>query len=891
MDFDDEIIRSDAAQLTSNPNHGRKRRQASQRVVFGDEAEPMFSVRGAGASVLAVQDAGTYQMLHDECGYLCSTMVASKSPSVAIEAAIDLAMLLSSRKTRAVVWQGDAIATASISESAQAARSEESDRKRRKHNNTVIQSILDVLSVATQTPSEATIGNTTSSSNMRSRTKSARKKSKDQQLSASVSAAATMTPQMRKVLSCILYFLSWDCTVSEQNSIATIGSVKTPSVARKMRRSILKHPTALQGIMRLVMADSAVQNSTLDEAGSIASASFSSNHRSAGARPQSSQDSISISNSAVPTKEVSFSATAPSSPTNSFSFSEERAALNPTAIRSRDPAAAGRRKRRTKRKQLEFLHAIPEDELDWPGTSIVPPVKNAASMNTPTMSFASDDTGSKPPASPPRSRRGPAGERSTGMSPDRSSMSTCSSNHSLTTAKVGQKLQKLISRIVLLCPSSESDPTDSGPGSDEADSKEGSWAASVALESLNRIITGKEDETGSSCLEGVERDTDDNTEENGIDDERHNPILLTNLLLGKSGFIPLLARAMSQSLVAFLSLLDEDISNEDYSRSLSHLHYRISMLAALIDGACLLDDNNRRALCEEDPFSFDKNTEGLVFHLLLVVRRLRAASFANLVVDESDEQLSDVMLSALRQLTSLTHENELAADQVVMRNEFGCDEDGNSFFRGLDILAHLLYQLDGEGASIARKATASAAGEEDKRRFDCSIFCLNSLANIVESGDVRRMITELHLPESEESWLRWLCRWLVSKTEGFRDALIGTDDGEGKSSTASRNIERVLQKHEDDSLVAAGNCCALLACLLMEPEVMAEEPVPTNTIRKIVLEEMPRNEDGGSSGVSLITNTLKAFCNFYHYSVGDLSVAVVIPVKRLIEGLEKIEEL
>ena len=35
--------------------------------------------------------------------------------------------------------------------------------------------------------------------------------------------------------------------------------------------------------------------------------------------------------------------------------------------------------------------------------------------------------------------------------------------------------------------------------------------------------------------------------------------------------------------------------------------------------------------------------------------------------------------------------------------------------------------------------------------------------------------------------------------------------------------------------------------------------------------------------------TLKAFCNFYHYSVGDLSVAVIAPVVKLIAGLEKID--
>ena len=39
--------------------------------------------------------------------------------------------------------------------------------------------------------------------------------------------------------------------------------------------------------------------------------------------------------------------------------------------------------------------------------------------------------------------------------------------------------------------------------------------------------------------------------------------------------------------------------------------------------------------------------------------------------------------------------------------------------------------------------------------------------------------------------------------------------------------------------------------------------------------------------LEFITKTLKAFLNLYHYSVGELSVAVVAPVKHLIEDLNK----
>ena len=49
---------------------------------------PKPSVRGAGASAYAVQDAGNYQMYHDECSDWCSTILTSKSPIRAVEAAI-----------------------------------------------------------------------------------------------------------------------------------------------------------------------------------------------------------------------------------------------------------------------------------------------------------------------------------------------------------------------------------------------------------------------------------------------------------------------------------------------------------------------------------------------------------------------------------------------------------------------------------------------------------------------------------------------------------------------------------------------------------------------------------------------------------------------------------
>ena len=62
----------------------------------------------------------------------------------------------------------------------------------------------------------------------------------------------------------------------------------------------------------------------------------------------------------------------------------------------------------------------------------------------------------------------------------------------------------------------------------------------------------------------------------------------------------------------------------------------------------------------------------------------------------------------------------------------------------------------------------------------------------------------------------------------------------------------------------------------------------TSKIRQTILSEMPMDARGRRIGVTLIIKTLKAFCNFYHYSIGDLSVAIVAPVLKLIRGLESI---
>jgi hypothetical protein len=181
--------------------------------------------------------------------------------------------------------------------------------------------------------------------------------------------------------------------------------------------------------------------------------------------------------------------------------------------------------------------------------------------------------------------------------------------------------------------------------------------------------------------------------------------------------------------------------------------------------------------------------------------------------------------------------------------------------------------IDNEGQSSA-----------DKMRYDSVIFCLNTLTNVVESGGNRKILAEMEVPGShgKELFLTWLTRWVVSQTTSFRDAVVGSTFG----SSPSKHASRQLDAQEEEKLVTAGNGFVLLACL-MEDNRGGTDSAVTDGIRDLVLAQVPG--DDSDTSITFMKNTLKAFCNFYHYSIGDLSVAVVAPVKKLIQQLEVIQ--
>jgi hypothetical protein len=327
------------------------------------------------------------------------------------------------------------------------------------------------------------------------------------------------------------------------------------------------------------------------------------------------------------------------------------------------------------------------------------------------------------------------------------------------------------------------------------------------------------------------------------------------------------------------------------------------MLSSLIDGACLLNDDNRSAFCEGDPFSFDQRDKGLVFYLLLLLKRLHApvlqdnASRWYHASDNDVEHLRDIVHATLRTLMSLTHENVFAAEQVVARSKEDEQFDDEASFCGVELLAEIVYQLQSDLVIPARRRKKKSAvvvqEDDDKTRYDSTIFCLNTLANVVEIGDARNILANMRLPsEDDEMWVRWLCQWVLNRTEGFHDALLGTNNSADQDLTTSsrNNSDSDFTNQESEGLNAAGNGCVLLAYLMTESDHQEDTESSSDAVLEMVVDEMPPYADGAPSGVALIRSTLNAFCNLYKCSVGELGDAIITPVMLLIGKLKEIEK-
>jgi hypothetical protein len=989
-DGDDDLssTRSSASSCTTNTNTNTT---ASGSIVRTITTTRVSVRRGMGSSAYAVQDAGTYQMIHDECSYLCSTILSKRiHHSKAIDAAIDLVTLLSNRKTRSILWQGgnsDGVVDVGERNNDDSSLSPSKRPKKMTPIPKIWSSIFEILAMATTSSGtfNKSISSSTSSCNSsiasgssnragmpptKSRTKSARRKEKEISQTGGVAVNITdvpatndkltqkLTPEMKDVLACILYFVSWDCTMSPEHSVAAMGAVKSVSMARKIRLAVLERGAVLSGILRL-MAPSPVPTK-ITPAATIATSS---------SRVPSSAFSHSSPSKILPSTGTIEPPISPlrQSPARKRSLESSNSNNNsPSSSPSKkagDPTALGRRNRKKRRKlKMESgaetdplpssltikMDSIPEqvdvDNVNDDSKNMPPPTKRTAVQQKQStgrtkssrrnvhendeLSFADKSSVHKRSS---RNNVASGSQSFDGLDDGSSIVSESTVDNSVFMKRMSKKIINLRSKVRI--ESTEGIATGEGENLQKAFYLEGRchlrqgifpegdcpWLSMVCLESITRILTGKEKEGEPSCLEGEEnsgtrggemKDDDDI----GEDDENNNIFMITNRLIGKSGIIPLLATAMSQSMVVATKLI---FASTDYRVDEEYWNYcltRLKLLASLTDEACFFCEQNRRSFCEDDPFSFEERKEGLIFHILLFLRECSQCDLSQL-----DQKRSEVMSSALRTLTSLTHDNPLAAEQLKISNVCNASISDNTgeptdTIRGVDVLAKLVFKLEDTKSIKISLSSLKRSTDHEMHSYDCTLFCLTTFANIIEGSDICRMLTEINVVLQSGStipWLKWLCQWIVKQTDSFREEILAigstktktsnkdTKDG-GQNSANDRNSnsnntnhdeEEELHKHEEEKLVAAGNGCVVLACLMTEPD--DDDPESSVTIQTLIKDQMPPNKDGSSSGLTLIVNTLKAYCNYYHISMGQVSFAIIAPVKKLIDELDdivKVEE-
>lgn len=413
----------------------------------------------------------------------------------------------------------------------------------------------------------------------------------------------------------------------------------------------------------------------------------------------------------------------------------------------------------------------------------------------------------------------------------------------------------------------------------------------LPLLSLTRIITGKMEGSDESCMD----DDDGQGNDRESDHDEYNPLLESNRMLNACGAIPLLSQALSESLAVVscrLELVDaHTMVRLECPGCINALTDRVAALVQLIDGASLLSSSNREQFCLE---GYTNEAGGYLIIALLTVltRKLNENNDQNVFDGVWDE----VILAILKMLTSLTHENMTAAreleaplvqhDSSIGMRSAGTDENT---FCGVIVIAQVLQHASKQ---ILEARSSFSPHQDGKLLYDAIIFCLNILANFVESGGSCRILAKISTLKQHTGagnndyggsyFLQWLTRWLVDETVSFREAVVESTFG----SSPSKHQDRQLDALEDEKLVIAGNGFVLLCCLLIEDDNGNEKPSvgTSESVTNIILDELPGTNC--DSKLTFMKNTLKAFCNFYHFSIGDLSLAIVAPVKQLIKRLD-----
>lgn len=885
-------------------------------------------VRGAGRNVFAVQDAGNHQMIHDECDELTSTILACPmgnvlAKGITVETASELAVMLSSTKTRRILWQRH-----------------QAENNIRNRTNTLA-GILDVLHHTTTAHSEK------QSKRAYARWLPLKQRLQHSKLSnhASLPTAPPLEDDtvenyysglLLDSLVAVVSFLSWDTTIDHKQSVY----YKDPKGALSLRKAILEHEGALCAIVYLIRHADTMVSTILDaKALSISSmtagaASRSTPHASNRSRAKYANwlgdlSKMGLDYSTSTETQEGLVGLSQLSGLSSVSRSipvDSQSVTSASSQNTGDPTVAGRRRRRRK-KGGAVLESIAEDALSFNnGTngSLTPPrsppqvvfEENEASNGAKTsFSFQSIDA-FLTSQSPLRVRSRLNGSNSSPPEGDEaSSMVSCDS----ALLKVHHNIGNARARFVLP-PSQEitikhechtyrelrlsfggKDP----PGS----------ACTMALRSLRRLLAGKDESDMYSCLDGVKGESCERQDTNfGEEDgkpEDDNPLLQTNMLIGSSGSIPFLAEGIVETLSALIEELD---APRPCPGCLQHMHEKLQALAPVVDNACLLHSANRTEFClatllnnhEAEKKAEKKNGGSILVGSLVLFLKHWTQHRTLINFGEAKHSLmvmlDEVGLAALRTLTCLTHDNILSAEQfgTCFLENVSCMEHGKSTpckskpsWNCVQVVGRVLHR-----AAEATDSVKSACV------YDTRVLCLNTLANAVRedsNGEIRQILVDMKLPCSEKQkqsvcFLSWLTEWLVLQTNSFRDSIMKGSFGEEDSKTGqnTEHSARELDKHECDQLVTVGNGCVLLACLLQEPSAsLGGERKKTMTkvvqsVREMILAKMPF-DNGLYTGTTFLKNTLRAFSNFLYFSMGDLSVAVVGPVGELIAQLEQME--
>jgi len=570
-------------------------------------------VTGAGTDALAVQDAGSHRFILDDCSYLCSSFLSCKKEQsftsedevggeqmftmthnvITADAAVKLAVMLSSMKTRSVLL--------SLGGSHGEKESGKHGKEDGVDNNGILQSLLNVFGcvptalIGTTLPTSVVVMESTDWDEMkkerieetcsnyelmsgntaerRSRTRNGRTKmvvNDGKKLTTPVSRKIEggALPNQHKIdcplslnqyessvtlaLAILAHYVSFDCTCSSKHSAAN-----NLVAGRGIRRSMLRHKEAICGISRLLLADPIVS--------SILKMRYS---------PIKASPDYSIEEQTVPTVNI------------------QELGTNIEGVGRNDPTKMGRKKKNRRKYVLT--------EMGGEGTTKHPDLLDTLQEETPSHSNRKgqdDDTiissikvdeGSKSTCTSNGLEFSPndkitISETTTRSSSDMNKMQYLNE----IPRKFRRNFEKLLSRIAksadvksashvvdgkqsgLLSKRSgcaycqrdmsNSSSTDSSPDLSQTN------PGLLALDALNRILTGN----AGDKIEEDEQPLEENNDTDCYTDEKNgslkendsskedlsNPLIYKNVMLRRSGSIYFLARAIVESFEALSCII------------------------------------------------------------------------------------------------------------------------------------------------------------------------------------------------------------------------------------------------------------------------------------------------------------------------------------------------